>query len=342
MAQRMIEAVISDESGERFEAYLRESDFLIGYWSLKTAGDQTLYRILVPLERSEELSDGLFGAFSADSSFRLTFFDVEATVPQPESEKKKEQEKKERKKRDGSDGERTSRYTLRISRDELYNNISDEVRLSLTYLTTVLLSVIVAAIGLMKGDVAVIIGAMVIAPLLAPNVALSLAATLGDIKLGREALVVNLSGLVLALLVSFLIGWIFQPSPEVEQIGNRTLVNVGDIILALAAGAAGVLAFTRGVAAGVIGVMVAVALLPPLVVSGLMAGAGEIGAAVGAMLLTMANVCGLNLAGIATFLVQGVQPREWWETEKAKAATRNAMLFWFLLLGIFTLIILLR
>ncbi len=71
---------------------------------------------------------------------------------------------------------------------------------------------------------------------------------------------------MLALGVSFAIGWIFGVNPEIDQIANRTVVNFGDVILALAAGSAGVLAFTRGVSAGVIGVMVAVALLPPLVV----------------------------------------------------------------------------
>ncbi|MEX0994653.1 MAG: TIGR00341 family protein, partial [Balneolaceae bacterium] len=236
----------------------------------------------------------------------------------------------------------TPAHSMRISRDELYNDVNEHARLGPVYVTTVILSVIVAAIGLLKGDVAVVIGAMVIAPLLGPNVALSLAVTLGDLDLGRRALRVNIVGLFIALGVSALIGWVFGADPEIDQIASRTVVNFGDVILALAAGSAGVLAFTRGVPAGVIGVMVAVALLPPLVVGGLLAGAGYGSLAIGALLLTMANVCGLNLSGVMTFLVQGVRPRHWWEAKKARQASRYAIIFWVILLVIFTAIIVLR
>jgi len=89
----------------------------------------------------------------------------------------------------------------------------------------------------------------------------------------------------------------------------------------------------------VIGVMVAVALVPPLVVSGMLLGDGHFTSAGGAWMLTMANVICINLAGVATFLAQGVRPRSWWEAERAKKATWRAILVWVVLLAILSLIL---
>jgi uncharacterized membrane protein len=85
--------------------------------------------------------------------------------------------------------------------------------------------------------------------------------------------------------------------------------------------------------------MVAVALVPPLVVAGLLLGNGQLSLASKALLLTGANVICVNLAGIATFLLQGVRPRTWGEVERAKAGTRKATLIWTLLLGLLLLIL---
>jgi uncharacterized hydrophobic protein (TIGR00341 family) len=126
----------------------------------------------------------------------------------------------------------------------------------------------------------------------------------------------------------------------IHEVTSRTEVGLGDITLALASGTAGVLSFTAGLSTALIGVMVAVALLPPLVVFGLLIGAGEIDTAMGALLLFMTNIICVNLSGVATFLIQGVRPLSWWEAASAKKATQKAMLIWGLLLAILVLLIL--
>ena len=85
--------------------------------------------------------------------------------------------------------------------------------------------------------------------------------------------------------------------------------------------------------------MVAVALVPPLVVCGMLLGEGHATSAGGAFFLTVANVICINLAGVATFLAQGVRPRSWWEAERAKKATFGAILVWVVLLAVLTLIL---
>ncbi len=114
---------------------------------------------------------------------------------------------------------------------------------------------------------------------------------------------------------------------------------MGDIALALASGSAGALSFTMGLPSALIGVMVAVALLPPLVTLGMLMGAGLTDPAVGALLLLLVNIICVNLAGVGTFLFQGVRPRTWWEASRAKKSTTIAIVIWTILLIILMLII---
>jgi uncharacterized hydrophobic protein (TIGR00341 family) len=139
--------------------------------------------------------------------------------------------------------------------------------------------------------------------------------------------------------LAFIMSILMNVDLESQQLVNRTNVNLGDITIALAARSAGVLAFTRGVPAAIVGVMVAVALLRPLVNVGLLLGAGYTNLAIGSIILTVTNLICINLAGILTFLVQGVRPRTWWEAEKAKKATRIAIAIWVTLLVILAVII---
>ncbi len=227
----------------------------------------------------------------------------------------------------------------RISREELYSDLSETTNVSWIYITFTTLSTIVAAIGLLQNNVAVIIGAMVIAPLLGPNVALALATTLGDVDLARRSVKANLVGILIALGLAIFVGFLFTIDPSVPEILNRTKVGLGDIVLALASGSAGALAFTTGVGASLIGVMVAVALLPPLVTTGLMLGSAHFDLALGAFMLLAVNVICVNLSGVLTFLLQRVRPNTWWEADKARRATRRAIVIWTALLLLLALTI---
>ena len=215
----------------------------------------------------------------------------------------------------------------------MYEDIKDGARCSRVYLAMAVLSTIVAAIGLYYNSVAIIIGAMVIAPLLGPNVALALGTTLGDLSLLRRALLTVLAGIATTIVLSVILGVLLQVNPTSSEVASRDGVGLGDIVVALASGAAGALAFTTGVSATLIGVMVAVALLPPLVTFGLLLGGGHPAPAMGALSLFLVNLICVNLAGVATFLVQGIQPTSWWEKDRAARATRIAIGLWLVLLG---------
>ena len=225
----------------------------------------------------------------------------------------------------------------------MYEDIKNGALCSRVYLAMVVLSTVVATIGLYYNSVAIIIGAMVIAPLLGPNVALALGTTLGDLSLLRRALLTALAGIATTMALSVIIGVLLHVNPASPEVASRTGVGLGDIAVALASGCAGALAFTTGVSATLIGVMVAVALLPPLVTFGLLLGGGHPVPAMGALSLFLMNLICVNLAGVTTFLVQGIRPATWWEKDRAVKATRVAIGLWAALLaGLVGMILLLR
>lgn len=281
--------------------------------------------VLLEAHDVEAMSDFMAARFGSDDNFRLIVLSVEATLPVNVA---LEQQLAE------GDPVVTaqSRDAMRISREELYDDISQASQLNSTYLIMVVLSTVVAIIGLTRGDVAIIIGAMVIAPLLGPNMALALSMTLGDADLAKRSFKVIAAGVSTAFVLSLLFGLLFVVDAAAPEILGRTQPHVSDAALALAAGVAGSLAFTSGVPAVVVGVMVAVALLPPLVVFGMLLGAGHGSVAAGALVLLLTNVICVNLAAIATFVTQKISPRLWWEAKRAKKNARIALAIWTLLL----------
>lgn len=295
---------------------------------LRTAADGAVLRVLLDAGLTEALSDKLAQGLGRET--RIVLSAVEAVIPPPES--------------NGEDtaAEESEEHAGRISREELYDDIAGGARLDTAFLMLVALSAIVAAIGLLRDDVAIIIGAMVIAPLLGPNVATAFAATLGDVRLMGRATLSNISAVGLTLLLSLAAGFIFGADPDTPALAERSAPGFADVLLALAAGSAGALAYTTGVPAGLIGVMVAVALLPPLVAAGLLLGAGHTGAGLGALTLFVLTIVCVNLAGVTTFVARGIRPREWWEAERARSAVRFALALWLLMLAVVLGIILWR
>jgi uncharacterized hydrophobic protein (TIGR00341 family) len=324
MPLRLLEIVIPDQDRETAEAILKDvAD--ADRWELVIAQGEVQIKVVVQAEEVEEIVDGFERQFSHVENFRLLILHVEAALPRatdtpptPDTETPNGKKSK----------------APRISREELYEDIQEASGITRLYIAFIVLSTTVAAIGLLRDNTAAIIGAMVIAPLLGPNAALALAATLGDGALARRALASNLAGLVIAFLLAFLLGVIYPIDPLGPEIASRTEVSLFDVALALAGGVAGSLAFTRGAPAALVGVMVAVALLPPTVACGMLAGAQEWKAAWGAFLLLTINITSVNLAGVTTFVLLGIKPRTWWEAKKARTATRIAVILWLALLAI--------
>jgi uncharacterized hydrophobic protein (TIGR00341 family) len=335
MALRLIEMVLREKDGDDVRALL-DGCKVLEHRQIRSADGEVLVRILLDAEQSEKVLDLLEKRYTGGEGNRVVILPVEATLPRAQAEPEPETQPAT-----SEPPPPEEKPPERIGREELYEDIKNGARLSRVYMSMVALSTLVAAIGLNHNSVAVIIGAMVIAPLLGPNVALSLGITLGDLSLLRQGLLTALAGIAAALVLSVIIGVLLEVDPTLSEMASRTRVGLGDIVVALASGSAGALAFTTGVSATLIGVMVAVALLPPLVTSGLLLGGGHPALATGAFSLFLVNLICVNLAGVTTFVLQGIKPTSWWEKDQAVKATRIAIALSVVLLAVLVAIILL-
>jgi uncharacterized hydrophobic protein (TIGR00271 family) len=171
------------------------------------------------------------------------------------------------------------------------------------------LSVVVAAMGISLDSPAVVIGAMLLAPLMTPvlGVAASLAMALPR-HLG-QALGVVVVASVLSVVLAALISGLLSNTPLPDELLARTSPDLRDLLVALAAGAAGAYATVRpDVSSSLPGVAVAVALVPPLAAAGMALEAGRGDLASGAALLYLANLAAIVLVGTAVFLLTGFVP----------------------------------
>jgi len=338
MPLRQIEVVVPCKHKDEFADLLKD-DSVEHYWNDESK-EAYILKALVDANKTETFLDKAEQIIGEREGFRLVLLAVEATLPRMEDGEDVEENNGGAEEENGeSDPWDKPLQGARVSREELYNQISDSVDLSGIYIAMVSLSTVVAALGVLRDNTAVVIGAMVIAPLLGPNVGLALSTTLGDNKLLTRSIKTNIAGITVAFLISVVLGFLLSVDESVYQIASRTEVHLSDIALALASGAAGVLAYTIGMSAAVIGVMVAVALLPPLVTAGLLVGEMRFDLAYYAFLLVTTNVICVNLAAVATFILQGVRPRTWYKAEKAKKINKRALALWVTLVFVLALLI---
>lgn len=324
MAQRLIKLYLPDAAAESVTGLFEEGSEP-QVWSNPVDGGVTEFTFLVDSSDTGEMLDRFEGRYGHVEGYRVVIVAVAASLPRVEEEE------------DGEEtGEGESNGSGAISRAELIEEVGKGARFNTTFVVLVILSSVVSVIGMLRDDATILIGAMVIAPLLGPNVALGLATTLADRKLAASALKTSFGAALIILAMAVPLGAIFRASLFSSEIVNRTRVDLSDLLVALAAGVAGALSITTGVPAALIGVMVAVALLPPLIAVGMMAGSGNWTPMLGALLLFVVNVVSVNLAAVGTFLAQGIRPGSWLEARAARQATRTALLIW---LGLLVLLI---
>ena len=310
--------VIADESYIDSIKNIADKNDASDFWIVSSGGEERkVVRILVKPEQRQIILDALQGILSTSLSARVVVIPIEATLPREEEPEKKTK----------------IISAAETTREELYDSIGKNAHLNRTYLLLIFLSTVVVAIGLLKDNVAVVIGAMVIAPLLGPNLAMALGTALGDTDLMWKAFKTGLAGMSLALVLSILIGIFWPLNVESRELLARTYVGLDSAVLAMASGAAAVISLTSGIPSILVGVMVAVALLPPAATMGLMLGAGQTDLAYGAAFLLAVNIVAINLSAKLGFLIQGIKPRTWLEKKKAKQSMQSYIIIWVLTLA---------
>tara|TARA_B100000287_G_C20647484_1_gene785651 strand:+ start:180 stop:1130 length:951 start_codon:yes stop_codon:yes gene_type:complete len=308
----LIIEVIAPASNEDEIVRLAKKNDVSDVWLSGQHNSQVVIKILLGNEKSQKVLDQLQTMMEGKNNFRVLVYPLELALPNE------------------------SLKTTAMTRESLSSRLTAESRLNWHFIMLVFLSTIVAAIGLIENNVAVIIGAMVIAPLLGPNLALSMATTLGHLKEMRRALATLLAGIGLALIISIIIGLLYPDLVITDELDSRTHVGMSSMALALASGAAAALSITTGVSSVLVGVMVAVALLPPTVTLGIMIAMQQWHSAFGALALLAVNIASVNFTTQLTMRLKGIQPRE----EKFRNISRTVfaagIIFWLALLVFLT------
>jgi uncharacterized hydrophobic protein (TIGR00271 family) len=194
---------------------------------------------------------------------------------------------------------------------ELFVSLRDNAAPTSSYQVLMVLSVMLALTGLYANSAPVIIGAMILAPLMAPIVSFAMGLARSESTLIKSSAQTLAIGIAWGLGVAILFAWAMPldiPSSEMKARMSPTLL---DLLVAVVSGVAGAYAYSREeIAKSLAGVAIAVALVPPLSVAGIGLGWGDWGMAYGALLLFITNLVGIALAGSITFLVLGFAPFE--------------------------------
>ncbi|MEM8922144.1 MAG: DUF389 domain-containing protein [Actinomycetota bacterium] len=171
------------------------------------------------------------------------------------------------------------------------------------------LSVVVAVMGLSANSAAVVIGAMLLAPLMTPVLATAAAVAMSSWGKAVVSLVRVVAATAWCIGLAYALSMILPEGQLPGEVSSRTQPDVRDLVVALAAGAAGSYATVRKDASAALpGVAVAVALVPPLGTVGITLEAGQTDLAVGAMLLYTTNLAAIILAGVMVFIATGFVP----------------------------------
>lgn len=218
---------------------------------------------------------------------------------------------------------------LRISREELLERAVEMAPESSTFFAFLVLSTAIATTGLLLDSAATIIGAMVVAPLMGPAISASVGTVLDDRELATRGVVLQVSGLLVAIVAAALIGWFVQrtilvpPSLDIEtipQVAERTSPTFLSLFLALGSGIAGSLSVIRNVGSALVGVAIAVALIPPAATSGLGIAWGLPGVALAAGVLVLVNLLAINLSALLVLWIAGYRPTGATDTARARSA----------------------
>ena len=193
--------------------------------------------------------------------------------------------------------------------NQVRSQLLDESKLDMPYLILIISSCMIATFGLLSNSTAVIIGAMLVAPLMLPIRGLAFGALVGDSFLFRTGSVSVVVGTILAVILSCLIGWLTGITNYGSEILARTQPDLLDLGIAVAAGAIGGYSKIQSkVSDTFAGTAIAVALMPPVCVVGLGLSQGNWILSRGATLLYLTNLLGIALACMMVFLSAGYAP----------------------------------
>ncbi|MGM0380987.1 MAG: TIGR00341 family protein, partial [bacterium] len=309
---RLIQATLVRENVKPLTEWLEGED--MEYVLLSEEKDKFSHLLMVPVEdgQVEEVLGKLKGLGIEQEGY-LTVSDVEVVVSDKIENQREEAEED---------------ANQRISREELVEDVRSLFRNKTNYFLFIILSAIVATAGLLMDSASVVVGSMVIAPLIGPAMASSVGSVVKDDELFDQGIIMQLLGVMAAIggsaLFALLLRIITAPQLNlmlIGQIAERVHPGLLSLAVALAAGVAGALSLTSGASAALVGVMIAVALIPPIATVGLGLAYLNLIVIVSSFTLVAVNMLSINLAALVTLWLKGYRPDKYYEEKQAFGLT---------------------
>lgn len=221
-----------------------------------------------------------------------------------------------------------------VERNELVWSARKSALSSIDFNWLIMMSAGLASLGLMLNSVAVIIGAMLVAPLMSPLGALAIGLAVGDLSMTRRATLTLLQGVVLALLISITMGLLLPINTPTDEMLSRQTPTLLDAAVALVSGLVAAFALARKeIPVALAGVAIAAALMPPVCTIGLGIAFGNMRLASGATLLFVTNITFIVASENVIFLWMGMRPGRRQETQ------RGVAIWWVLITGLLVVVI---
>jgi uncharacterized hydrophobic protein (TIGR00341 family) len=329
---KKIEVTVTNDEASKVEALLEKTELVYLFSKVEIEGEKCcFYSIVLPDNLADKTVADISGVI--DLRLRENTIGVICVEGAVSTYLDRLREKDAKKPTPPSPLERlvesTERYT-RLSRDVL---------------TMALFATMIALAGLFLDNVVVLIGAMLLSPLLGPINAFAVNANLGRIrKLARSQVAVLLllaAIVILAAVVTFLASQIVDLPSNTTQIVIRNHATFTDILIALILGLAAGIALFVGFPEILVGVAIAVAIVPPAAVSGIGLALFNTNLFLGALVLTLIYLFGLQLGSTLMLRIRGVLPRRYYQQTEAKKRSTYSILILAVLLVILTLIVIL-
>ncbi len=196
----------------------------------------------------------------------------------------------------------------RSSNDEIIQMVEKSTKINVNYFILIILAGVLASIGLLGNNAAVIIGSMVIAPLLGPVTGTAMGTILSRRKMFTDSVKMEAAGIIIAVVVGLVLTYLYPGASTTSEILSRAQPNLADMALAIASGFAAGVALSGGLESTLVGVAVAASLLPPAANIGVGIALAQYSIASGSLQLLLINIFSINLCCTAIFWLQGIRP----------------------------------
>jgi uncharacterized hydrophobic protein (TIGR00271 family) len=210
--------------------------------------------------------------------------------------------------------------TQRISIEEIKKNLEDASRLSPDFFFFIFLSALVSGVGLILNSAIILIASMILSPLMSPILGVSFGIVSKEFKMVKIGLLEQILGLLISIATGMLMGFLalifLTPATETAQMVGRGFPNLFDLIVAICAGFAVGIGITGSIKTSLIGVAIAVALMPPAVNIGLAILYNDPLLSLGSFFLLLMNIIVINICAIIVFKLKKI------------TTVRKAYIFW--------------